>query len=521
MNQIPLGRRAFIGGSLAVPLLLPHMLRAQVPFADNPFTLGLASGDPAPDGFVIWTRLAPRPREQHGGMPAAAVPVNWEVSEDDRFRTIAAKGEALARPELGHSVHVEVAGLKPGRPYWYRFDAGGERSYTGRSQTLPATGAALDRVRFASVGCQHYETGFFTAFRHMADEELDFVFHSGDYLYEYSSAFRLDEDRRPLPKVRQHLGHEPMSVDDYRLRYAEIKMDTDLQAAHAVAPWFASYDDHEVKNNWVGAIDEDPNLPEVFRLRRAAAMQAWYEHMPVRRRSFPRGDRIDITRRADWGGLLRGHFLDTRLHRTDQPCDDGFKPTCPAVIAPDATVLGDAQEKWLLAGLDDRPRWNLIAQQIMMMPLDRRRDGENTIDPVYNMDSWAGYPAARERILDHLGRRRLANTVVLTGDEHQNWVGEVNADRGRGAARAVEFVGTSITSGGDGRDVRAGNARIMSGNPNLKFTNDQRGYLLCDVTPATWKTRLRVLDRVTEPGAAIATRASFVVEHGKSAVVPA
>jgi len=513
-------RRAVIGGLAAAPFILPSALRGQVGYADYPFTLGVASGDALPDGFVIWTRLAPRPLEPQGGMPLDPVPVDWEVAEDENFRTIVAKGTETARPELAHSVHVEVAGLKPGRPYWYRFRSAGERSLAGLARTLPAPGAVVDKVRFASVGCQHFEAGWYTAYRHVAEETLDFVFHYGDYIYEYSPGTVLDAFNRPIEPTRRYVGREPYTLGDYRIRYAQETLDTDLQAARAAHPWFCSYDDHEVQNNWASQYDEHGTPPELFLLRRRQALQAWYEHMPVRRASFPAADgTVEFRRRADYGDLLRGHFLNTRLYRSDQPCGDGFKPACPGVGAADAQVLGAAQERWLGEGLESsRQRWQLIAQQVMVCPVDRRTPERDGPQPTYNMDSWAAYDAPRKRLYDQFAAHRGGNIVVVTGDEHQNWANDLmHHDR----IVSSEYVATSISSGGDGHDVRPGNEKIMADNPFVKWTNDRRGYLLTEVTPEAWTGHFRTLDAITTRGLPMKTAASWAVEAGKPGLVAA
>jgi alkaline phosphatase D len=196
----------------------------------------------------------------------------------------------------------------------------------------------------------------------------------------------------------------------------------------------------------------------------------------------------------------------------DQPCGDGFKPACPEALAPDRTIMGAAQERWLFDGLSrNTARWSLIAQQVMMMPLDRRtREGGQ---PLWNLDSWAGYPAARNRLLDHLQAHRIRNVVVTTGDEHQNHAGELLDRNGEGPALAVEFVSTSITSGGDGSDLRKGSDVILAHNPHLKFINDQRGYVLCEAGRDAWRAEFKVLDRVRSPGGRLSTRATFAVEH--------
>ncbi len=311
---------------------------AQAIFPRDPFTLGVASGDPLPDGVVLWTRLAPEPLHG-GGMPMARVELSWAVASDARMRDIVQRGTAMARPELGHAVHVEIGGLQPAREYWYRFTVGREASPIGRTMTAPAAGALPQRLRFALVGCNHYEAGYFTAYRHMAAERPDFAFHSGDYIYE---------GREIADRVRRHLGDEIYTLVDYRNRYAQYKSDPDFKAAHAATPFVVSYDDHEVENNWAGVQSEDDDVPpELFLMRRAAAFQAWYEHMPVRRAQLPQGPDILSYRRLEFGDLLSLNVLDTRQYRSDQPCGDGIKPVCEAVNDPRATMLGARQESWL------------------------------------------------------------------------------------------------------------------------------------------------------------------------------
>ncbi len=515
MTGSRLDRRALLqmfGGAAVLAAGGPVL--GQTVFSDFPFSLGVAAGDPTADGFVIWTRLAPSPLEIGGGMPMASVPVNWEVASDEGFRSKVAEGVEPARPELGHSVHVEVAGLQPGRPYWYRFNVGRERSGVGVARTTVQPGAALARVRLAAAGCQHYEAGLFTAYRHLAaEDDLDFVFHYGDYLYEgRGQAASRSREGVTTQNARRYLGQELYSLDDYRRRYAQTKTDLDLQAAHAVAPWFCTFDDHEVDNNWVQDIEQDDAPRDVFALRRNMAWQAWWENMPVRRATLPTGGRIAMYRRARYGDLMDAHFLDTRQYRTDQPCDDGFKVRCAGVDAPNAQVLGAEQERWVDEGLRARgTRWNLLAQQVMVTALDRRRSQDTQAEPVLNMDSWAGYAAPRRRLLERAARN--GSTVILTGDEHQNFANEATDQDGR--IGATEFVATSITSGGDGRDMRAGTEAMMGRNPNCKLINDQRGYVLCDVTPERWRTDFRVVDRVSTPGGAVSTRASFAVQPGR------
>ena len=511
-----LTRRHFLSAGSATLVAAPALLRAQGLWRHYPFSLGVAAGDPAPDGFVIWTRIAPEPLEAHGGIGSGPIPVAWEVAGDEQFKAIVAKGEALARPELAHSVHVEVAGLQPGRPYFYRFEAAGERSIRGTARTLPLTSAATQQLRFGVAGCQNYEDGYYAAFRHLAREDLAFVYHYGDYIYEYrgdpiTRDYGTGGVRVP---VREHAGDMLYSLDDYRQRYAQYKADADLQRAHAAHAYFMTFDDHEVDNNWAGDTDEDGTPPEIFQARRAQAFQAWYEHMPVRRPQLPNGAAIQAYRSARFGNLAEFDFLDTRQFRTDQPCGDGFKPVCPGVASPSARMIGAEEEAWLSRNLQRRDaRWNVLAQQVMMMSLDRRRKPDEAPSKVLNMDSWAGYEVPRERLLARM--RGLGNVVVLTGDEHQNFAGILN-DRDQPVA--VEFVATSISSGGDGQDLRPGSDTILANNPQLKFINDQRGYLTCDVTPDEWRTNFMVLDRVRVPDGTLSKRATLAVGRGEPAL---
>ena len=276
----------------------------------NPFRFGVASGDPLPDGVVLWTRLDREVLDRSGAL-RLRVPVRWEISEDDSFRRIVGKGSRVATSELGHSVHVEVAGLRPERHYWYRFTAGGEVSATGRTRTAPAVAATIDRFRFAFVSCQHYEDGYFTAYRRIAEEDLDLVVHLGDYIYETA---------RATPVRRHESAGELITIDQYRARYARYRLDPDLQTAHATSAWIVTPDDHEVTNDYAGATSPDALPRAQFLRRRAAAYQAYYEFMPLRRSSMPVGPAMRLFRRLRFGGLAEFHVLDTRQYRSRQAC---------------------------------------------------------------------------------------------------------------------------------------------------------------------------------------------------------
>lgn len=477
-------------------------------FAGNPFTLGIASGDPWPDGVVLWTRLAPDPLHG-GGMPNQVVPVKWEVAADERMQKVVARGTVVARPETGHSVHVEVRGLQPSRWYWYRFTLDAGSSPVGRTRTAPALNASNDRLNFAFVSCQQYEFGYFTAYRHLAQDDLDLVLHLGDYIYEYGVA-----ENRP----RKHNGPEIKTVEDYRNRYALYKSDPLLQQAHAQYPWAVIWDDHEVDNNYAGLTPEDKQTPEEFARRRAIAYQVYYENMPLRRSVLQRGNNVRIYRQLPYGKLANFTMLDTRQYRSDQPCDDGAKQACPESLEPNRTMLGAEQEQWLKRSLSaSKARWNVIAQQVMIGAVDIAPGP----DKFFPMDQWNGYAAPRQRLLEFIRDRKPANPIVLTGDIHSNWVNDLKPEfyREDSPVVATEFVGTSITSGGDGSDVRPTTASVLSENPHIKFFNGQRGYVRCSVTPQRWQTDFRVVGTVSKPDAPISTRASFVVENGKPGAV--
>jgi len=482
------------------------LLRQAPKFKSNPFTLGVASGDPTPSGAILWTRLAPDPLNG-GGMPDEAIEVSWQVAEDDQMRKVVAQGVTVASPAWAHSVHVELTGLKPARPYWYQFKAGSETSPIGRTQTTPAADAAPRSFKFAFASCNNYEDGLFTAFEHMLREELDLVVHLGDYIYEGGQKEK---------SVRKHNSKEIKTLEEYRNRFALYKSDPALQAVHAAFPWIVTWDDHEFDNNCAGANSEEKNVNrEDFLIRRAAAYKAYYEHMPIPRLALPSGPDMKLYRRLGYGNLAEFSVLDTRQYRTKQPCGDGNKPPCEDCYDPAATLLGAEQERWLLDGLSrSTAKWNVLAQQVMMARVDRK-PGEIVN---YSMDQWPGYETNRRRILRQLVERKIANPVVLTGDIHTNWVNDLQVDFDGADPKTVatEFVGTSISSGGDGKETRPDTAGVLADNPFVKFYNAERGYVSCEVTPEHWRSDYRVVEYVTRPGAPRVTRASFVVESGKA-----
>ena len=524
MTQQAIQRRqllqlAAIGGA---SLVLPNRAWAQTKVGSTPFSLGIASGSPTHDSVVLWTRLMP-PFAQTPGNPG--VSVRWEVAHDDKFSRIAQSGQALAVAGLAYSVHAEVQGLEPDRWYFYRFMVGDAVSAVGRTRTFPAPDAAVASLRLAYASCQHWEHGYFSAYRHMAEENLDLVMFLGDYIYEYPRSSR---GVRTLP------GSWVITLDDYRQRYAAHKQDADLQAMHGACPWLVTWDDHEVQNDYAGLTvgENGPEVPD-FAARRSAAYQAFYEHMPVRASVLTRavegmasGAEMRIYDRVQYGQLASLTMLDARQYKSPPVCTrDGKRGSstvnpanCPAWNDPARSMLGLEQERWLDAAWGSTQgksaTWNVLGQQSLIGQRDWRVGPEQSL---WN-DGWDGYSAARTRLTDSARKHSVANLVALGGDVHENWVGQIKADysQASSAAVGVEFCGTSITSrsGGNGKL-----AETMAENPHFVFADAERkGYGLVDVSPTQLKTTLRVVSDVTRQDAGVETLAQFSVLSGRALV---
>ncbi len=507
-----------------VSLYLPRSASAQARIGSNPFTLGVASGSPTHDSVVLWTRLALH-KEDALRLQQAPVAVRWEVAHDEKFSRIVQTGQAQAVAGLAHSVHVEVQGLQPDRWYFYRFAMGDAVSATGRTRTFPAPDAAVARLRLAYASCQRWEHGYYSAWRHMRDENLDLVMFLGDYIYEYPNAGQA---------VRVPTGGWVLTLDDYRQRYALHKSDADLQAMHAACPWMVTWDDHEVQNDYAGATpgDSGPPVPD-FAARRAAAYQAFYEHMPVRASVLTRamaglasGAEMRIYQRVPYGRLASLYMLDARQYKDAQVCTrDGkagsstLNPAgCAAWNDPARSMLGAQQESWLDAqwssAASKESGWNVVGQQSLLGQRDFHRGPGQTL---WN-DGWDGYAAARTRFTNGLQKHAVANPVILGGDVHENWVGHVKADYADTASASVgaEFCGTSITS------RSAGNAKIpgyLAENPHFVFADSERkGYGVVELTPRKLTTTLRVVDDVTRADSGVQTLAQFAVQAGRPVV---
>ncbi|MGB4116581.1 MAG: alkaline phosphatase D family protein [Polaromonas sp.] len=524
MNQQIIQRRQWLQWAAlgAAGLYLPRSAWTQTAVGSNIFSLGVASGSPTHDSVVLWTRLMP-PFAQPPG--SAGVSVRWEVAHDDKFSRIVQSGQELAVAALAYSVHAEVQGLAPDRWYFYRFMVGDAVSAVGRTRTFPGPDAAVAEMRLGYASCQRWEHGYFSAYRHMAQENLDLVMFLGDYIYEYP---------RAANGVRTPPGGWTLALDDYRQRYATYKQDPDLQAMHATCPWLVTWDDHEVQNDYAGLTlgENGPDVPD-FTARRTAAYQAFYEHMPVRASVLMRaaaglasGAEMRIYSRVQFGQLASLTMLDARQYKSPQVCTpDGKRGSstvnpvnCPAWNDPARTMLGLEQERWLDTAWGSTQGksigWNIVGQQSLIGQRDWKVGQEQSL---WN-DGWDGYSAARTRLTDSAQKNAVSNLVVLGGDVHENWVGQIKADysQASSAAVGVEFCGTSITS------RSGGNARLpetLAENPHFVFADAERkGYGVLAIAPNQLKTTLRVVSDVTRQDASIETLAQFSVRSGRAIV---
>lgn len=498
-------RRIFLKNTASVMLgsLVSIPAVAKVSFAAEPFKLGVSSGSPRPDSIVLWTRLAPDP-VHGGGLDPLPIRVKWQLAEDEAFHKIVQKGTATASPTYAHSVHVEVKGLKPAHSYWYRFFAGDATSPTGRTRTAPAADA-LDPVKFAFASCQMYEQGYFTAQRYIADEDLDAVIFLGDYIYEHSWG---NND------VRKHEGGECRTLDEYRNRYACYKTDSDLQLCHSRLPWIVTWDDHEVSNDY--ANDRGEDLEPHFLKRRAAAYQAYYEHMALPESCAPHNANMGIYDTYDFGQLARFYVLDDRQYRDYQACPkpnrggSNIVKDCPERLDPKRTILGWKQEDWLKKTLNQsNAAWDVIVQQTLMA--QAMHEGGK-----FWTDAWDGYPAARRRLLEAaVNRSRKSDTLVVGGDVHAYAVTDLKLDYDDPHAKTVatEFCGTSISSQGPSAKETDG---LLKLNPHIHYANgEDRGYTKVVLDKDKADVSLKSVESVKVPDAKNRTLISYVVAKGQ------
>jgi len=516
-ERLPFDRREFLRALAALGMFqaAPAYTEERPRFAEAPFALGVASGYPEADGFMIWTRLIIDPTRGDGGIDPVRIRINWEVANDEKFSQVVAQGMDFLVPAWAHSTRVEVRGLNPDRWYYYRFIAGNETSPVGRARTAPLPKDIPARLKFAFTNGQHYEQGYFGAYRHMIADDPDLIVFLGDYIHESS----VKEGA-----VRRHGSGEPATLADYRVRHALYREDADLRAAHAAVPWMLTWNDHEVQEGYAADSPQGKLPLEQFMARRVAAYRAYYEHLPLRERMRPNGPAMRLYVQMGWGSLARFYLLDTRQYRSPQPCPPEGRRSGGNVVDVSAckdledvqrTMLGRQQARWLEEALELSPaRWNVIGQPLLMAQFDRKSGRGRKAWT----DGWDGYPIARKRLLAFLQDKRTANPVVIGGGAHAFAVANLHRHFDPPLSRLVasEFTSSSVSAVlvGEGTGDRVND--LLNKNPHVKFADGRhRGYVRVQVTPKQWRADLRAMESVAKPDAACNTLASFVVADGQ------
>ncbi|MFE1960343.1 alkaline phosphatase D family protein [Streptomyces sp. NPDC059479] len=526
--------KAAAATAAATAVAAPVVLGGSASAAEAPaFLHGVASGDPLPDGVLLWTRVTPSSDAVPGSGKGAETEVGWEVAEDREFASVVARGTTTARAASDHTVKADVRGLRQATAYYFRFTAGGTVSPVGRTRTAPASDAAAPGVRFGVVSCSNWEAGYFSAYRHLAARaDLDAVLHLGDYIYEYATGdFPAAEYA-----VRQHEPtHEIISLADYRTRHGRYKSDADLRALHAAHPVIAIWDDHEFANDaWSGgAENHTPGTEGAWADRAAAARQAYFEWMPVR--ASTEGT---VYRRLRFGSLADLHLLDLRSFRSQQTTAGNS-----AVDDPERTITGRAQLDWLKAGLAGSDAvWKLVGTSVMISPVAFGSLPVHLLGPIaellglpeeglaVNVDQWDGYTDDRKELLGHLTQRGIKNTVFLTGDIHMAWANDVPitaATYPLSRSAATEFVVTSVTSDNldDILHVPAGTlsvvatAAVQLANRHVKWVDmDHHGYGVLDVTAERTQMDYYTISDRTDPGATASWARSYRTTSGSQRI---
>ncbi len=518
--------------------------------ARSPFVHGVASGDPLPDGVVLWTRVTPIRRATPGSKKGPQVEVSWEIARDRRFRRVVARGRRTASARHDHTVHVDVRGLRPGTTYWYRFRALGAVSPTGRTRTAPARNADV-AVRLGVVSCANYDWGHFAAYRHLAGQDVDAVLHLGDYIYEYGPDGPLGKGM-PAPAAPRHAAppHECLTLADYRVRHGCYRLDPDLQALHARHPVIAVWDDHEIANDtWRDGAENHDEGEGPWATRAAGARRAWTEWLPARR--VAREEPFRINRRLRLGQHVDLWMLDERRFRDQQPDSIAFSAGSvdPDRNDPDRTMLGTAQFDWLTSGLrESRATWKLVGNQVPFFPTVLGPGYPDAISQVlepvspalaheavaYYVDDWNGYPAERRRLVAQLAR--VEDVVVLTGDVHMSYACEIPRDPGTyaltGHSVAVELIAPGISSpsigtiaaqfvpGADTVFDTVTGANEAAFNPWVKYRDAQHcGYLLVDIDAERVRADWWHVDDAQAARSAVRRARTMQVRRGSRTVV--
>lgn len=434
-----------------------------------PFYHGVASGDALADRVIIWTRVTPVNTE-------SSIEVQWFMAEDTVFDNIVNQGVFTTTEDIDWTVKVDVTGLEPGKWYYYYFRAMGINSIIGRTKTTPV--GDCDSLRIATISGSNYNNGYFNVYKQLATRnDVDCIFHLGDYIYEYGTDEYGDNEERPLQP-----GHEILTLADYRMRYSHYRLDPDLRYAHQQLPWYVIYDDHETANDsWVGgAENHDPSSEGDWDTRKNAGLEAFFEWIPMRRINDPLDPANNIHHTVKFGNLAASIMLDTRLEARDE--QDGLSNN-----SPDKRLIGDTQFNWLKMELYNYEvttpiQWKMITQQVMFAPM-------LIAGIVANNDQWDGYQFERQRILDWIYGMSIKNTVILTGDIHTSWANDVPnptmgeyGSNGQGSG-TVEFVTPSVTSPSTNSFFGGiGTGAIQLANPHMKWVNlDSRGYNIIDL----------------------------------------
>ncbi len=489
------------------------------------FEHGVASGDPLPEAVILWTRLSPEAASER------SITGRYDVARDEAMRDLVATGTFTTGAERDYTVKIDCSGLSPDTGYYYRFEANGSTSPVGRTRTAPV--GNVSHLRLAFTSCSQYRDGYFNVYGALARrDDIDVVLHLGDYIYETGTPGDLGEVHAPEPP------REIVTLDDYRIRYAQYRRDGDLQALHARHPMIVVWDDHESTNDsWKdGAENHQPDTEGDWQARKAASIRAYYEWLPIREVEPGRPERI--YRRLGYGDLVDLVMLDTRLIGRDRQADS---PASADTLGDEKrTMLGFEQEAWLASELSRSvAQWKLLGQQVMFMPLriglprlleldllpalDQKLSLLTDGGVVLNVDQWDGYPAARDRLIDQIRIQGLDDVVVLSGDIHTSWAQDVTEDpnnpliydpiAGHGS-RAVEFVCPSVTSSGL-PELQPLRDSLRLFNPHMKYIDlESHGYVLLDITPERLQGQFWYVDTITQPSTAERLAAAFETRAG-------
>ncbi|WP_328772293.1 alkaline phosphatase D family protein [Streptomyces sp. NBC_00286] len=533
----PAPRRRTVVKAAAATAALAGPLAAAIPAraaAEAPaFLHGVASGDPLPDGVLLWTRVTPTPEAVPGSGLGPDVEVSWTVALDKAFMNVVAKGSTTASAAADHTVKADIRGLKPATDYWFRFSSGATDSPAARTRTAPATDAAVPGMRFGVVSCANWEAGHFSAYRHLAARgDLDAWLHLGDYIYEYGTG----EYGTRGTVVRPHApAHEILTLADYRTRHGRYKTDPDLQSLHQAAPVIAIWDDHELANDaWSGGAENHTEGAEgTYAARQAAAKQAYFEWMPVR-------PAVEGTtyRRLRFGKLADLSLLDLRSFRSQQVTVGNG-----GVDDPNRTLTGRAQLDWLKAGLRaSDTTWRLVGNSVMIAPFAIGSLSAEILKPLakllglpqeglaLNTDQWDGYTDDRRELLAHLRNNAIRNTVFLTGDIHMAWANDVPVNAGTyplSASAATEFVVTSVTSDNlddlvkvpEGTISAVAAPVIRAANRHVHWVDtDRHGYGVLDLTAERAQMDYYVLSDRTRANATASWARSYRTRSGTQKV---